>query len=254
MGAPYAGAMTRIADVSAEAILLAGGGAAILQQLANPVVARGVAEHSDFADRPLDRLHGTLTYLYVIVYGTPEEAARIARQVGHAHAPVPGARDVGPQLWVAATLYETARRVHELVLGPWDPDLLADYAIVGGALGMPHSAWPSSPAAFEQYWRETPREVDATARHVAHELLHPRSLPLWARALMPTLRVVTAGLLEPQLRAAYGLPFDQRRFDRLVRVARAVYPRLPLRVREVPMRHYLRRFRRDLRASRSARS
>ncbi|HWR85066.1 MAG TPA: oxygenase MpaB family protein, partial [Rhodoglobus sp.] len=58
--------MARIADVSDEAILLAGGGAAILQQLANPVVAAGVAGHSDFAERPLDRLHGTLTYLYVI--------------------------------------------------------------------------------------------------------------------------------------------------------------------------------------------
>lgn len=232
-----------IADVSAEAILLAGGGAAILQQLANPVVAAGVARHSDFANRPLDRLHGTLTYLYVTVYGTPEEAAAVARQVGAAHRPVAGARDEGPQLWVAATLYETARRVHELVLGPWDAALLADYAIVGTALGMPRGSWPSDPAAFDEYWRGAQRRVDDTARDVARQLLHPSALPLWARALMPTVRVATTGLLEPELRAAYGLPFDQRRFDRLVRVARAVYPRLPRRLRELPKDRYLRAFR-----------
>ena len=236
--------MARIADVSDEAILLAGGGAAILQQLANPVVAAGVAGHSDFAERPLDRLHGTLTYLYVIVYGTPDEARRIAREVGRAHAPVPGARDDAPQLWVAATLYETARRVHELVLGEWDDALLADYAVVGTALGMPASSWPADPAAFAEYWRTAPREVGDTARGLARQLLRPRNVPLWTRMLMPAVRTVTAGLLEPELRAAYRLPFDQRRFDRLVRFARVVYPRLPRWLRRLPRDVYLRRFRR----------
>ena len=106
----------RMQEVAGEGILLAGGAAAILLQLADPRVAAGVAAHSDFTERPLDRLHGTLTYLYVIAYGTEEERRRIARQVGDAHRPVAGARDPSLQLWVAATLYWTAARIHDLAL------------------------------------------------------------------------------------------------------------------------------------------
>lgn len=236
-----------IQDVSGEAILLAGGAAAILLQVADPAVARGVAGHSTFAERPLERLHGTLTYLYVTVYGTPEEARSIARSVGTAHRGVPRATDASLQVWVAATIYDTAMRVRGLVWGPDSPDdaetLLADYAVVGGALGVPRSDWPADRAAFAEYWSAYPLEVGDDARGIARELLHPAG-PLWLRTLMPVVRVVTAGLLSPELREAYGLPHDEARFDRLVRRTRAVYPRLPRWLREAPKRHYLRRFRR----------
>ena len=240
--------MQRIADVSAEAVLLAGGARAILLQLANPVVARGVARHSDFATRPLDRLHGTLTYLYVIVYGTPEEIAEVARRVGAAHRPVRGegydARDVDAQLWVAATLYDTARQVHELVFGSrWDDALLADYAVVGGTLGVPPALWPATQEAFAQYWGTAALVVGDDARGVARALLHPSSGPWWLRAAMPTVRMLTAGLLTAELREAYHLPLDERRFDRWVRRAQFVYPRLPKWVRHAPQRRYLRAFR-----------
>lgn len=240
----------RIEDVSADAILLAGGARAILLQIANPGVGRGVAEHSDFANRPLDRLRGTLTYLYVTVYGTPEEARAVARRVGGAHRTVPGANDVELQLWVAATLYDTALRVRELVYGPLDDadaeSLLADYSVVGTALGVPRALWPADRAAFGAYWSRAVDNlaVDDAAAHVARELLHPRRGPLWLRLAMPTARTVTAGLLDEPLRSAFGLSLDQRRYDRLVRVARAVYPRLPRLIRHAPQRHYLRVFRR----------
>ncbi len=243
----------RIADVSDEAILLAGGARAILLQLANPGVGRGVAEHSDFANRPLDRLRGTLTYLYVIVYGTPEESAIVARRVGAAHAPVRGegydARDETLQLWVAATLYETAMRVHQLVFGPLSDDdseaLLGDYAIVGTALGVPASSWPRDRAAFAAYWQrcEANLRVDDASRRVAQELLHPRRGPWWLTLAMPVIRVVTAGLLSEDLRTAYGLPLDAARYARLVRWVRVIYPRLPRAIRHWPKRHYLRAFR-----------
>lgn len=238
----------RITDVSAEAILLAGGARAILLQLADPAVARGVAAHSDFAERPLDRLHGTLTYLCVTVFGTADEARAVARSVGRAHAPVVGANDTDLQLWVAATIYDTAIQVYELVRGPLADDdaetLLADYAVVGTALGVPRSLWPADRAAYARYWSSAPLAVGDEARAVAKALMHPTNAPLWMRALMPTVRVVTAGLLPPSLRDAYDLPFDERRFDRVQRFARAVYPRLPLWIRHAPMRHYLAAYRR----------
>ncbi len=230
-----------IADVSDEAILLAGGATAILLQVADPAVARGVAGHSTFAERPLDRLHGTLTYLYVTVYGTEEEARRIARHVGGAHAGVPGATDAHLQLWVAATLYDTATRIRELIWGadePSDADaLLADYAVLATALGVPRTLWPTSRQDFARYWRDYPLSVGDDARGIARELLHPSRAPLWMRALLPTVRLATAGLLPPELRQAYELDLDERRTRRL-------YPLLPAWLRHAPRRYYLRRFRR----------
>jgi uncharacterized protein (DUF2236 family) len=64
------------------------------------------------------------------------------------------------------------------------------------------------------------------------------------RTLLPTVRVVTAGLLPPELRQAYGLEFDERRFTRLVRRTRRLYPLLPGWLRHAPPSYYLRRFRR----------
>jgi uncharacterized protein (DUF2236 family) len=251
-------------DISAEALLLAGGGAAILLQVADPAIAVGVAQHSDFASRPLDRLHGTLTYLYVSQFGTAEGAAAIARQVGAAHRPVQGAQDEQLQLWVAATLYWTAIEVHELVLGDGvgasdaesaagaslrdDQRVLREFATVGTALGMPRSLWPVDTAAFAAYWarRQGGLEVGEDARRVARDLLHPSNAPWWMRRLMPTVRLATTALLPAPLRDAYGLELDERRWSGLLRFARAVYPRLPRAVRHAPLRRYLRAYRRSV--------
>ena len=54
----------RLADVGAEAVLIAGGGCAILLQLANPAIGHAIARHSDFVTDPLRRLRNTLTYVY----------------------------------------------------------------------------------------------------------------------------------------------------------------------------------------------
>ena len=65
------------------------------------------------------------------------------------------------------------------------------------------------------------------------------------RLLLPTVRLMTTALLPPALRDAYGLELDERRWSRLLRFARAVYPRLPRAVRHAPMRRYLRAYRRQ---------
>jgi hypothetical protein len=91
-----------------EAILLAGGAAAILLQVANPGVGQGVNEHSNFAYRPLDRLRTTMTYVYTIACGSASEKAAVIDMVHRAHSTVRGrgysADDPDLQLWVAATV------------------------------------------------------------------------------------------------------------------------------------------------------
>ena len=46
--------------VGRERLLLAGGPAALLMQVAHPLVAAGVSAHSDFEADPLRRLRGTM--------------------------------------------------------------------------------------------------------------------------------------------------------------------------------------------------
>ncbi|MEO8908061.1 MAG: oxygenase MpaB family protein, partial [Microbacteriaceae bacterium] len=143
-------------DIAAEGVLLAGGGRAILLQIAYPGVGRGVAEHSDFASHPLDRLHATLTYAYAVVYGTDAEITAVRRRVNRAHASVIGGADAaGPeysaydpelQLWVAATLYDTAISLYERIFGTLDDEtaelVYREYGALGTVLQVPPDAWP----------------------------------------------------------------------------------------------------------------
>ncbi|NJC22183.1 uncharacterized protein (DUF2236 family) [Arthrobacter pigmenti] len=239
-----------LADIGAEGVLLAGAGRAILLQLANPAIGRGIAAHSDFAARPLDRLRGTMTYVYAVVYGTDAQRAEVRRRVNRAHAPVrtaatastPGysAYDPDLQLWVVATLYDTAVTVHERVYGPLDEDaadrVYSDYAAIGTALQLPADQWPPDRSAFEDYFEAglTRLSVDPAARKLAQDLLYPENGPGWLRFSMPLARFLTAGLLPPRVREEFRLEWSnrrERRFEVLMRMTAVVYPRLPERMR-----------------------
>ena len=68
-----------IRRVNRENVLLLGGGRALLMQLAHPMVAAGVDEHSDFRIRPMYRLRRTIRMVMAIVFGD-----RCAASVGSA--------------------------------------------------------------------------------------------------------------------------------------------------------------------------
>ncbi|MFB0833566.1 oxygenase MpaB family protein [Arthrobacter halodurans] len=251
--------MRGIADVAPEAVLLAGAGRALLLQLALPPVGRGVVRHSDFAADPLKRLHGTLRYIYALTNGTPAQAAAARAWVERAHEPVHGtARDGGPaydahdprlQLWVAATLYDSATLVREAVLPPLGEDeaerLYRDYALLATALRMPPDLWPPTREDFARYRDGVIAElsVDDEVARAGRDLLAARNAPRWVRAAMPLARLLTAGFLPGRLRGPFGLAWSPRReraFRAALAVVRVVYPRLPRAVRHAPMRHYLR--------------
>lgn len=254
----------------AEAVLLLGGGAAILLQLADPRVARGVARHSDFASRPLDRLIGTLDYVYAVGFGDDEIAAAAVRRVNARHAPVRGgaartegatddadaaysAFDADAQRWVASTLLAVALDIHERVYGrlrTTDADaIVRGYAPLGFRLQGTREGWPETRAEFDTWWNarlETLRVTDE-ARHVARTLLSTSDALRGLSMLLPPVRLVTAELLTPALREAYGFRWTPR----ARRVARAwlagvaaVWPWLPRLVRHAPMRVSLHRARR----------
>ena len=247
--------------VAREGALLAGGARAILLQIAHPAVGRGVAEHSDFSYRPLDRLRATLTYVYCVTFGTPEEIEAVAAQVTAAHRPVAGAgyraSDPELQLWVAATLYDTALLLYEELFGPLDPvradKVYEQYAVLGTALQVPPGLWPADRHAFRAYWEHmiSTVEVSDEARRVARDLLAAEHAPLVLRAAMPLNRFLTAAWLPERIRSQYGIAWNerqQRRYDLFRTVGAPVYRLLPVPLREAPKSWYLREMRRRLAA------
>jgi len=250
--------MLQLRDIAGEAVMLLAGGRSILLQLADPAIGHGVANHSDFEKRPLDRLAGTLSYAYAVTCGTPEQARAAVRRVNRAHVPVAGPAVGGApaynaftpdlQLWVAATLYDSAVGMHERVFGAFDEataeSLYREYAVLGTALQVPETLWPRDRAAFAAYWQQRLEglRTDEATREVARRLLYPRSGPLLLRLAMPLARLVTVGLLPPSVRDLFELswsPRRQRRFDRMLRLTIRIYPLLPRRVRHWPRDHYL---------------
>ncbi len=230
--------------VAAEPALIAGGGRALLLQLAHPMVAQGVADHSDFENDPLPRLTGTLDFLTFVVWGTPEEAERAASAVRriHRHVRGPGysAGDPTLQNWVNATLTETALTLHARLFGPL-PESVAeryyeDATEVAAILGCPRDAQPADLAEFRAYFARTVEslQVTDTARRLARAVLDGRRLPAYLKPGLPVNRFVTAGLLPERVRGQYGLswgPARERSLTALLRTTGAASHLMPERVR-----------------------
>ena len=233
-----------IREVDGEAVILVGGGRALLMQIAHPLVAQGVAEHSEWRGDRFGRLLRTLRPMFAIVFGNADEVRAAARGVNAVHRGVTGAgyeaRDPELLLWVHATLVDTALTCHRRFVRALPPEREARYyeetKLVGRLLGVPESLLPPDLGAFDAYVAETIEhlEVSQTARAIARELCRP-ALPFGP--LIVPWREITAGLLPPRLREAYGMPWDPARaavFEGLGALSRGVWLRLPRALRRPP--------------------
>lgn len=242
-----AGTVSR--DVLRRPVFLLGGMNALLLQLAEPRVAAGVADHSDFANRIFDRLRHTIDLMVEIGLAEPSEAERAVDEMEEAHRGVAGsmpdgsvydAADPELRLWVLATLIATVLQVEETYVGEFSEGERSRYIqesqAVARALGVD---LPPNLGAFRHYMRERldSLEVTANARNIADHVLHARIGVIPPAALAP-LRVVTADLLPARLRAAYGLhllPRQRRWLHRTQRLSRMILPRLPQWIRTFPI-------------------
>jgi len=250
-----------LADIVDESMLMLGAGSTVLYQLALLGVGRGVAEHSTTLARPVDRLRTTLTYVYVMTYGNPEERDAVARMVNKAHAPVRGtgytAYDRDLQLWVAATLAYNGGFIYEKVYGPLSAAtkerLYRDSWIYGTALQLRDEDWPPDQAAFDRYWDHmigTQLSSEPLVQDYVRKLLSSKGQPWFARPLSGLQSLVTRGNLPPEVREVLGLSWswrEQKRYDLFWSVHNLVYPRIPAFVRKAHARVVMRDFRRRMR-------
>lgn len=246
--------------VDRETVLLLGGRRALLLQLAHPLVAQGVGDHSSFPSDRLGRLFRTLDISLTMVFGEPERSTAAIEQIKSVHRFVQGTlpRDVGiykkgtsyraddPELllWVHATLVETALHFYERFVAPLSPSEREDYyqdtiepAI---RLGVPDSLLPATFGGFQGYWDSmihgNELAVGPTGLELADAILYP-SAKWFPRRLIDPLNVITVGTLPEPVRSMYGLQWNPLLAGGLKLVS-ATVPKLiralPPRLRFVP--------------------
>lgn len=211
-----------------------GGGTAVLLQVAHPLVAAGVADHSDYRTDLWRRLGRTLRALYMITFGTKAEAEQAGRVVRAVHASIRGhtreplgvfaagtpyaADDPELMLWVHATLVVASLSAYERFERRLSPaereEYYRDMATVARLFGTPAAVIPPTLAAFDDYLEATLAgptiSVTDTAREIAAVVLRA-PLPAPVRLLAPAHRLATAAQLPDRLRSEYGLRFGPAR-------------------------------------------
>jgi uncharacterized protein (DUF2236 family) len=230
----------------------------LLLQVAHPTVAAGVRDFSDFDKRPWERLLRTLDYVSLLVYGGPDAIAA-GRRLRALHKGFRGELGDGqryyalePQAyaWVHATLLHTYVAGHEHFGQPMEPteieSFYREYRGLGRLIGVRPRDLPDSWREFCAYFAEVSRTelvpnetVDRVLRAV--QLSGPPVVPipdlLWRALRIPARRATWiggVGLITPELRSRLNVPWterDERAFQNLGRLTRAMSPAMPQRLR-----------------------
>jgi len=220
-------------QVNGELAIVAGWGYAVLMQVAHPMIAEGVARHSTFSRSPaakLQRFLRTLEQMLRLTFGTPYEVWLAAQRIDRIHDYVHGEMDHldshsqanvarysahDPELlkWVHSTFVHATLRTYAMLVRPLTlaekDDYLHKASIVGPLLGIPLSYVPNTWQGLDSYIQDMVRsgtlKVGTQAQSLANYVLDRFPLPILGHGLEWYIRLVTAALLPPSLRYAYGL-------------------------------------------------
>ncbi len=253
------GPQSSVWRIGRERVLLLGGPAALLLQVAHPLIAAGVSEHSDFPERPYERLTATLDATLRITFGDRRQAEAAAARVAATHARVHGRLEtaIGPfpagtpydagdaelALWVHATLVETAlhtyhRFVHPLSIEQRERyyDELRPFAAL---FGVHDAVLPGSYEGFRRYVESIKRgpflAVGPEAKVLGRHILNP-PVPGPLRPVSKLATLVAATLMPPRLRRDYGLTWT--RGDAAILQAVGVSTRMALCVTPSSVRYW----------------
>ena len=245
--------------INREAVLLLGGGRALLMQIAHPLVAAGVAAHSNFKQAPIERLRQTIEALHALNFGNMLEAQAAYRKIDSIHARVRGrlaqpaagfatgarynARDPELLLWVLATLIDTSILFYRRYVGYLSPADEERYyqqsKRIARLFKIPASLIPAELQDFRRYMEQMidgPVRVSGTGRELARAILYPQIGFIPPRMFEP-LNLVTVGRLPPRLREDFGFEWSAARellLDASSVAIRAMLPLIPDFLRAVP--------------------
>jgi uncharacterized protein (DUF2236 family) len=210
---------------------------ALFLQVAHPKVAQGVAEHSDFRNKPFTRAYATFRAQQKIVFGSCEESIDTLLKIYARHTAVQGAgyqaNDPSLLFWVYATLIDSMFFAYRSLLpdlthAEWDR-FYEEGKLFARLVGITDDRVPPRLADFKAWMqREIASDeisVSPAAREIGRSLL---GMPV--RFVAPLNGFLAAGTLPPKLREQFGLrwsPQRQRLFDLLSRSLRFILARTP---------------------------
>jgi len=251
--------------VGRETAILLGGARAVLMQIAHPLVAMGVSEHSAYMSDPFGRTWNTFLLGQMLTFGSSKTAQRAARTINRLHQHVHGtlsaragvyesgtpydARDPELLLWVHATLIDTILLMYPLLVGPLSAGEQEQYyqesKASGRLLGLSSAQMPRTLYDLQQYINEVVYSDRLAATPQARELARQVLFPPLSRRMRPLMHLnlqLTCALLPEPIRAIYGLEWDSWRqhvFDISTWSVRTIMPHLPTHMRELAITRYL---------------
>ena len=188
-------------------VSIVGGLRALIIQSLHPLAMAGVAQHSDYRNRSLDRLRRTAYYVTATTFGDTATAHAAAARVKKMHRRVRGtdpvtgqpysADDPDTKLWVHCVEWHgflAAYRAYGGRLSPADQDrYIGEGVRVAALLDVPEETVPASVAEMREYFESVRPQlcVSAPARAAIDFVLHP-PLTRELLAVQVPLRVVAA--------------------------------------------------------------
>lgn len=218
---------------------------AVLMQVAHPLVAAGVAEHSEFRKHRFARLYRTAFAAAAITFGSRDFAIRSVRTINQKHEKVHGvlkadsgifpagtpydANDPELKLWVLSTITDSTLVAYELLVAKLSPGEREDYykeSLVATQLfGIPNNIVPQTYDEFRSYMERMLEsgaiQVSAQAREIRHALFAktPSGMLLFAGSALGI------ALLPERLRHEFGFRWQlkqKRWLQRLPAICRSL--------------------------------
>jgi uncharacterized protein (DUF2236 family) len=235
----FFGADSMVRRLHRERLVLFSGVRALLMQACDPLGVVGFQRHSIIFDDPQARLLRTDERMSRIYFGTQGEGEETGRIVRAMHRRVKGktparygpiakgtpydASDPALGLWVLATLADSAVVYYERIFGSLAADeresYWREYRQVGELLGLPPDSMPATHGDLKDYiagrmndgslWISDERRDQAVAM-----ILEPPYTGLLRAAVVPvteTIRLISTGLLPPEIRRLFGFSWDPGR-------------------------------------------
>lgn len=243
-------------------------GQAFVLQLAHPMIDAAMETQSTYREDPWGRTERSFKYLWPVVYSRPERAIEAGKFLRKWHRGIKGVDKYGKKYdafdpeaytWVHITAYDAMVRLAELIDGkPLSEEqleqLYEEWKAVGLLLGCRQQDMPATRAAYGSYFEYMIKEKLAytdSVRYWLHKdfithLKRPsRLMPNWIWQAVLKLAtwvfdVILRASLPVVFREKFGIqvtPHEIRIYRGLVKIANALWPRLPLRLQYVPYAH-----------------
>ncbi len=249
-------------QLGGDLAIFLGGGRAALLQLAHPMVAFAVDQHSHTREDVVGRFQRTFRNVFAMVFGDLDDALAAARRVHNVHTRIRGeiphtigryragthyhANDAHALRWVHATLVDTTIAVRERLDGALPTGLKDTYIVemnrFAALFGIPRDLLAQSWTAHAAYMREMLESDEIAVAPCAREMakflvgrgaLHPQP-PLGKIA-----ESVSASLLPRELVAAFALRgsrVSRASAELALRAIAPAYRRLPQALIAIPAR------------------